>query len=475
MIDLSTLSIRSAHESMKAKKFSAVDLVQAYLKEIEKKNKELNVYLEVYSDVLEQAKKADELFASGKATLITGIPFAIKDNILIQGKVASSASKMLANYVATYDATAITKLKAQGAVFLGRTNMDEFAMGGSNENSAYGPVGNPYDSTRVSGGSSGGSVAAVAANMALVSLGSDTGGSVRQPASFCGVLGLKPSYGRVSRHGLMAMGSSLDQIGAIGKTADDVEIVYETILGNDPYDGTTLKDGAVFPASSRKGTRLPVIGVPRELLNGVDPDVLKNFEESLERLRGLGFEIKDISLPNSKYALAVYYVIMPAESSSNLARFEGVKYGLHKDGANLVEDYFATRTAGFGREVKRRILIGNYILSSGYYDAYYNKANIVRDLLRSDYEKAFESVDLVLTPTSPTPAFKIGEKSSDPLSMYLADVFTVTANLTSMPALSIPSGFTERDGVKLPLGIQATARFKDEAALFVWAKTFLGK
>lgn len=474
MIDLANLTITSAHDAMKAGRFAAVDLVQAYLNQIEKKNKELNIYLEVFSDVIDQAKKADEKFKAGQATLLTGIPFAIKDNILIAGRTASSASKMLENYVATYDATAIAKLKAQGAVFLGRTNMDEFAMGGSNENSAYGPVGNPYDSTRVSGGSSGGSVAAVAADMALVALGSDTGGSVRQPAGFCGVLGLKPSYGRVSRYGLMAMGSSLDQIGPIAKTAEDLEIVYEAILGNDTKDGTTLSDGATSGTPGKGGEKL-VIGVPRELLNGIDPDVLKNFEDSLIALKAKGFEIKDISLPNSKYALAVYYVIMPAEASSNLTRFDGVKYGLHKDGANLIDDYFETRTAGFGREVKRRILIGNYILSSGYYDAYYNKANTVRDLLRSDYEQAFKEVDLILTPTSPTPAFKIGEKSSDPLQMYLADIFTVTANLTSLPALSIPSGFVERDGVKLPLGIQATARFAAEKDLLLWAKTFLGK
>ena len=469
---LDTLTITTAHEALKRGDFTAVQLAQAHLDAIATKNPELNAYLEVFDDVLAQAARADERIKAGTATTLTGIPLAIKDNILIKGKRCTSASKILQGFVAPYNATVIERLMKEGAVFLGRTNMDEFAMGGSNENSAFGPVHNPHDISRVSGGSSGGSIVAVAAHLALGALGSDTGGSVRQPASLCGVVGLKPTYGRVSRYGLMAMGSSLDQVGPAAKTVADTEILYEAILGNDAHDGTTLADGAA-PDAKRVGKNKCVIGVPRDLIGkGIDADVVKNFEESLERLKKAGYTIKDITLPNSKYALAVYYIIMPAEASSNLSRFDGVKYGAHKAGDNLLGDYLKTRTEGFGPEVKRRILIGNYILSSGYYDAYYNKANTVRNLLRRDYEKAFEEVDLILTPTSPTPAFKIGEKSADPLQMYLADVFTVTANLTGMPAISVPSGVTVRDGKSLPLGIQATARHKDEAALFEFGSDF---
>lgn len=469
---LETLTIQNAHEALVRGDFTAVELAQAHLDAIAAKNPELNAYLEVFDDVLDQAARADEHIKAGKATILTGIPLAIKDNILIKGKRCTSASKILQGFVAPYNATVIERLMKEGAVFLGRTNMDEFAMGGSNENSAFGPVHNPHDTSRVSGGSSGGSIVAVAAHLALGALGSDTGGSVRQPASLCGVVGLKPTYGRVSRYGLMAMGSSLDQVGPAAKTVADTEILYKAILGNDTHDGTTLADGAA-PDAKRVGKGKCVIGVPRDLIGkGIDADVVKNFEESLERLKKAGYTIKDITLPNSKYALAVYYIIMPAEASSNLSRFDGVKYGAHKAGDNLLGDYLKTRTEGFGPEVKRRILIGNYILSSGYYDAYYNKANTVRNLLRRDYEKAFEEVDLILTPTSPTPAFKIGEKSADPLQMYLADVFTVTANLTGMPAISVPSGATVRDGKSLPLGIQATARHKDEAALFEFGADF---
>lgn len=471
---LETLTIATAHEALKRGDFTAVELAQAHLDAIAARNPELNAYLEVFDDVLEQAARADARIKAGTATVLTGIPIAVKDNILIKGKRCTSASKILQGFVAPYDATVIERLMKHDVVFLGRTNMDEFAMGGSNENSAFGPVRNPHDTTRVSGGSSGGSIVAVAAHLALGALGSDTGGSVRQPASLCGVVGLKPTYGRVSRYGLMAMGSSLDQVGPAAKTVADTEILYKAILGNDTHDGTTLANDAA--PVSRIGTKKCIIGVPRDLVGkdvaGIDPEVARNFEESLERLKKAGYTIKDITLPNSKYALAVYYIIMPAEASSNLSRFDGVKYGAHKAGDNLLGDYLKTRTEGFGPEVKRRILIGNYILSSGYYDAYYNKANTVRNLLRRDYEKAFEEVDLILTPTSPVPAFKIGEKSSDPLAMYLADIFTVTANLTGMPAISVPSGVTTRDGKNLPLGIQATARHKDEAALFEFGSDF---
>lgn len=474
MIDLSTLTIKKAHEDIKGGKYSAVELAQAYLSEISKKNPEINAYLEVFDDVIMQAEEADKRFKDGTATILTGIPFAIKDNILISGRIASSASKILENYHATYDATVIEKLKKEGVVLLGRTNMDEFAMGGSTENSAFGVTKNPYDISRVAGGSSGGSSAAIAMDGALASLGSDTGGSIRQPASFCGLVGLKPTYGAVSRYGVMAMGSSLDQIGPFGKTVTDTEIIFNSISGQDPKDSTTLSKETL---NLKTYDRKPVIGIPRDFLkgDGIDKEVLSNFNGSIENLKSLGYEIKDISLPNISYSLSAYYVIMPAEVSSNLARFDGVRFGLHKDGKDSIDDYFETRMSGFGKEVRRRILLGTYVLSSGYYDAYYNRANIVRKIITDDFVKAFEKVDIILTPTTPSPAFRIGEKTSDPVTMYLEDIFTVTANLTGMPAISIPSGFSEVSGKKLPLGIQMTARYGEEKVLFEVGKVFLGE
>lgn len=474
MIDLNNLTIKKAHEEMKKGLYSAVDLANAYLNEIKSKNGEINAYLEVYSDVLEQAKEADKRFKDGTDTVLTGIPFAIKDNILIKGRIASSASKILENYHATYDATVIEKLKKEGVVFIGRTNMDEFAMGGSTENSAFGVTKNPYDTTRVAGGSSGGSAAAISMNGALASLGSDTGGSIRQPASFCSLVGLKPTYGRVSRYGVMAMGSSLDQIGPFGKTVTDAEIIYNIISGNDVKDSTTISNNTY---QIKKLSKKPTIGIPRHFLtgDGIHKDVMKNFNESIEKFKSLGYEVKDINLPNISYSLAVYYVIMPAEVSSNLSRFDGVRFGLHKDGKSGIDDYFETRGAGFGKEARRRILLGTYVLSSGYYDAYYNRANAVRRIITQDFVKAFENVDIILTPTTPAPAFKIGEKVSDPVAMYLEDIFTVTANLTGMPAMSIPSGYSEIDGKKLPLGLQMTARHGEESLLFESGKEFLGE
>lgn len=466
MIDLSKLTIKKAYESLKKGDYTCVELSKAYLDEIKKKNKGINAYLEVFSDALEQAKEADKRLEAGTATLLTGIPFAIKDNILIKGRIASSASKILENYHATYDATVIEKLKKEGVVFLGRTNMDEFAMGGSTENSAFGVTRNPHDTARVAGGSSGGSAAAVAMDGALAALGSDTGGSVRQPASFCGLVGLKPTYGRVSRYGVMAMGSSLDQIAPFAKTVSDAEIIYEIIKGVDEKDSTTIAHNP-----EKKSKKLN-IGIPRHFLKkGLSKDVLDNFDKSIKKFKKLGYEIEDIELPNISYSLAVYYIIMPAEASSNLARYDGMRYGLHKDGKDIIDDYFITRGEGFGKEVRRRILLGTYVLSSGYYDAYYNRANAVRRIITDDFHKAFEKVDIILTPTTPTPAFKIGEKSSDPVAMYLEDIFTVTANLTGMPAISIPSGFSG----KLPLGLQMTARHGDEKTLFEVGKEFLGE
>jgi aspartyl-tRNA(Asn)/glutamyl-tRNA(Gln) amidotransferase subunit A len=486
-IDLKNLTIAKAHEALKKGEYTSVQLTQAYLDEIKKMNPGINAYLEVFADALDQAKAADATIAEARAAskgaatadfpMLLGIPCGIKDNILIHGRIASSASKLLEKYHAAYDATAIAKLKAEGAVFLGRLNMDEFAMGGSTENSAFGPTKNPHDEGRVAGGSSGGSAAAVAMHGALFTLGSDTGGSIRQPASFCGVVGLKPTYGAVSRYGVMAMGSSLDQIGPIANTVDDVEAVFNVIKGKDIKDGTTIDSAATtgMPATyspKRISSGKPVIGVPRDFLkgDGIDPAVLAAFNTTIDTLKAKGYEVKDILLPNISYSLLVYYILMPAEVSSNMARFDGVKYGLHKDGANVIEDYFETRRAGLGREVIRRILLGTYVLSSGYYDAYYNRALAVRQKITDDFLKAFQSVDVILTPTAPSPAFKIGEKTADPVAMYLEDIFTVPANLTGMPALSVPCGSVEKEGKQLPIGIQITARHGDEAALFALGK-----
>ena len=484
-IDLHNLTIKKAQAGFAGGDFTPEELVEAYKEQIAKVNPEVNAYLEVFdAGDTEAYPPRPTLGKSGTSPLLlAGIPCGIKDNILIQGHVASASSKMLENYRATYDATVITKLKEAGVVFLGGTNMDEFAMGGSTENSAYGPTKNPHDTSRVAGGSSGGSAAAVAMDGAVFTLGSDTGGSIRQPASFCGLVGLKPTYGAVSRYGVMAMGSSLDQIGPITKTVTDAETVFNVIKGKDPKDGTTIDENTYKKVriggvqKNLAGIKKPIIGVPRHFLSGdgIDKDVLASFEASLEKFRSLGHEIKDIELPNISYSLPVYYVLMPAEVSSNMARYDGMRFGLHKDGRDGIEDYFESRRAGLGREVVRRILLGTYVLSSGYYDAYYNRAIAVRKMITDDFIKAFESVDLILTPTTPSPAFKIGEKVSDPVAMYLEDIFTVTANLTGMPAMSVPCGLAEREGKKLPLGLQMTARHGDEATLFEAGKEFLGE
>jgi len=386
---------------------------------------------------------------------------------LINGKKASAGSKILENYVASYDATVIAKLKKQGAVFLGRTNMDEFALGSSTENSAYGVTRNPHDTVRVSGGTSGGSACAVASSMALGALGSDTGGSIRQPSAFCGVIGFKPTYGRVSRYGLMAATSSFDCVGPIAKNIQDAEIIFDAIKGTDALDSTTITETTYTKVNKKEKI---VIGVPWELINqdGVNSKVKNNFKEMVKNLESLGFEIKDIKLPN---CLALYYIINFAEVSTNLARFDGVRYGLHIDGKNLLEDYFLSKGKGFGKESRRRILLGTYVLSAGYYDAYYGKAQKARVALRTEFTKVFSEVDLILTPTAPGPAWKIGEKS-DPLSMYLEDIFTVTANIVGVPAVSIPSGFTEVEGKKLPLGIQFMASHGAEESLFEVGKKF---
>ncbi len=478
-IDLNTLTIKKAHEALTKGEYSALELAEAYLAEIEKKNKDLNAYLEVFDDVREQAKKADEILLAGKGSVMTGIPIALKDNILLKGKRVSASSKILQGYVAPYEGMAISKLRAAGTVFLGRTNMDEFAMGSSTETSAFGPTRNPFDTSRVSGGSSGGAAAAVGASLALAALGTDTAGSVRQPAAFCGVVGSKPTYGTISRHGIIAMGSSLDIIGPITKTVEDSELLFDAIRGKDPYDSTSIE---LKIRNSKFEIRNLRIGVPRNFLEmkGIDADVLENFNGSIKKLQKLGYAIQDIALPTIAHSLAVYYIVMPAELSTNLSRFDGVKYGFHKDTESLLSDYMETRAEGFGREARRRLLLGAYVLSSGYYDAYYRKAISVRTMIEQEFIEAFKGVDIIAIPTTPTPAFKLGEKTQDPLSMYLADIFTVPANIGAIPALTIPSGFALRDGnsstglgqVKLPLGFQMMAGYGQDRLLFLLGKKF---
>jgi aspartyl-tRNA(Asn)/glutamyl-tRNA(Gln) amidotransferase subunit A len=472
MIDLKTLTVKKAHEAIKSGEYSAVELANAYLDVIKEKNKELNAYLEVYEDVIDQAKGADKKFKDGTADLMTGIPVSIKDNILFEGHKASAASKILENYTATYDSNAVKKLKESGAVILGRTNMDEFAMGSSTENSAFGVTKNPIDTSRVTGGSSGGSAASVAGDLALVSLGSDTGGSVRQPASFCGVVGLKPTYGSISRSGLIAMGSSLDIIGQFGKNISDVEILFNTVKGKDNLDSTSISPPTPGVGGEEEKK---VIGIPKFSTTGRSASGGKNYNvdlsEAKSNLEKLGYKVKEIDLPSLSYSLSAYYIIMPAEVSSNMSRFDGVKYGLHKEGENLIGDYFKTRGEGLGTEVKRRILLGTYVLSAGYSDEYYYKAIALRNKIKEEFRKAFEEVDLIMTPTTPGPAFKIGEKVGDPISMYLEDIFTVPANITGSPAISLPFG--EQNG--MPLGIQLIAPHQREDLLFQVGKKFLGE
>ncbi|KKU50064.1 MAG: Glutamyl-tRNA(Gln) amidotransferase subunit A [Parcubacteria group bacterium GW2011_GWA1_47_10] len=468
MIDLSKLTIKGARESLRKKEFTSRELTQASLSLIEEKDGNIHAFLEVYDDVLSQADEADKKISAGVDLPLLGIPIALKDNMLFAEHKATAGSKILNGFTAPYDATAVEKLKAAGAVLIGRTNMDEFAMGSSTENSAYGPTKNPHDLTRVPGGTSGGSAAAVAANMALGALGSDTGGSIRQPAALCGIVGLKPTYGRVSRSGLIAFASSLDQIGPFAKTVTDAEIIYNTIRGLDPLDSTTVGEDT-YP---HKKEFEKIIGVPREFVEkeGIGEETKKNLEEAIEKFESLGYKVVDVKLPSVPYSLSAYYIIQPAEASSNLARFDGVKYGAHVDGENSIDDYFQTRGAGFGPEVRRRIILGTYVLSSGYYDAYYGMAVKAKEAITAELRQTFRSVDLILTPTTPSPAFKFGEKSS-PLEMYLEDIFTVHANISGCPAISLPSGFSG----KLPLGVELTADLGREDNLFKAGKEFLGE
>jgi aspartyl-tRNA(Asn)/glutamyl-tRNA(Gln) amidotransferase subunit A len=444
--------------------YTPAQAVEESLAVIANQNGTINAFLAVYEDAKDEAAEATKKYADGgELPPLLGIPFAIKNNILIKGKRATASSKMLENYTATYDATIITRLRDAGAIFIGSTNMDEFAMGGSTENSAFGVTKNPLDITRVPGGSSGGSAAAVAMGAVPVAIGTDTGGSIRQPASYCGLVGYKPTYGAVSRYGLIAMGSSLDQAGPMTNSVADAELVHTIMAGVDVHDATTIRPDT-YPAVLPKETY--TFGVPRDFMkSGVDADVLDTFEAHLRDLEAAGHTVVDIELPLFEKGLAAYYIVMPAEVSSNLARFDGIRYGYSAEGKNLLEVYEQSRAQGFGAEVKRRILLGTHVLSSGYYDAYYGKAELARKKMREELDEVFKTVDIILTPTAPTPAFKIGEQE-DPLSMYSQDIFTVPVNLTGVPALTIPAGHVEREGVSLPVGVQYIAPLGGDARLF---------
>lgn len=461
---LNELTITEAGRGLRAHDFSVQQLWDACVAEATKRNGELHAYLEVFNADTDVIEKAQTRIDAGDMSPLLGIPLAVKDNILIKGHIASAGSHMLETYTALYDATVISKLKEAGALFLGRANMDEFAMGSSTENSAFGPSKNPHDVTRVPGGSSGGSAVAVAADMAIAALGTDTGGSIRQPAAHCGLVGLKTTYGRVSRSGAIAMGSSLDQIGPLTKSVGDAKILYDLLKGHDPLDATSITSETYsFRAPGAKLT----IGIPYELLEkGIDEDVLVAFTSTIERLKADGHAVVPVTLPTSSHALPVYYVVMPAEVSTNLARYDGMRYGERVSGKDLQEEYVKSRTKGFGRETIRRILLGTYVLSSGYIDAYYRKATKARTVLTKEYDKAFESCDVIAFPTTPSPAFAFGEKTNDPVSMYLEDVFTVTANLTGMPAISVPMGTVIRGESVLPIGMHFTAPKGAEEILF---------
>jgi aspartyl-tRNA(Asn)/glutamyl-tRNA(Gln) amidotransferase subunit A len=457
MIDL---TISQAHKGLKEKKFSAVELYSAYLDRIKKENKKNFAFLTVSEEsTLFQAKKVDDLISKNKKiSLLTGIPAAIKDNILVENLRCTAGSKILENYIAPYSATVIRKLEKQGVIILGKTNLDEFAMGSSGENSAFGPTKNPLDLSRVPGGSSSGSAAVVAANMSIFALGSDTGGSVRLPASFCGVVGLKPTYGAVSRYGLIAFASSLDQIGPIAKTVEDCQIVFDAIKGKDEMDSTSVNSKFKIqkskPQLKTQNLKDIKIGIPKEyFIKGINPEVEKIIKNAIKKYEDMGAKIKEVSLPHTKYALPCYYIIASSEASANLARYDGVRYGLSK---------------GFGAEVKRRIMLGTYILSAGHYEDYYLKAQKIRNLIKQDFEKVFKQVDALITPVSPFLPFKIGEKIDDPLSMYLVDVYTTSVNLAGLPALSLPIGNVG----KLPVGLQIIGKWFEEDKIFEIGKKY---
>jgi aspartyl-tRNA(Asn)/glutamyl-tRNA(Gln) amidotransferase subunit A len=467
--------IRDLHRQLVSKERSAVDLTQAYLDRIEQLEPTLHSFLTVTGEqALAQAQQVDAQIAAGEEVgLLAGIPVGLKDNLCTQGIPTTCASKILSGFVPPYESTVTARLAAAGAIALGKTNLDEFAMGGSTENSAYAVTGNPWDPSRVPGGSSGGSAAAVAADECPIALGSDTGGSIRQPASFCGVVGLKPTYGLVSRYGLVAFASSLDQIGPLTRTVEDAAIVLGAIAGHDPRDSTSLNVSipdytqTLKPGLDCKGRK---VGIIQETFGeGLDPVVDKAVRTAVDQLEALGAEVTTISCPQFRYGVPAYYIIAPSEASSNLARYDGVKYGVRSEDPNLMSMYTKTRAEGFGAEVKRRIMIGTYALSAGYYDAYYLKAQKVRTLIKQDFEKAFAEVDVLVCPTAPTTAFKAGEKVDDPLSMYLLDLMTIPVNLAGLPGMSIPCGFDEGG---MPIGLQLIGNVLQEQVLFETAYAY---
>jgi aspartyl-tRNA(Asn)/glutamyl-tRNA(Gln) amidotransferase subunit A len=465
-LELFRLTIAEARDRLARREISSLELTRACLDRIAGLERRLNAFITVCPrEALEQAAAADERLARGDAPAVCGIPLAIKDIYLTRGIRTTCASKILGNFVAPYDATVIARLRAAGAVFLGKANMDEFAMGSSSENSAHGPTRNPYDPARVAGGSSGGSAAAVAADECLAALGTDTGGSIREPASFCGVVGLKPTYSRVSRYGVIAFASSLDQVGPFTKTVRDAAIMMRDLAGVDPHDSTCA--ARPVPNYERALTGIVEglrVGVPREyFVAGMNPEVEGAVRGALRQFEKLGAELIEISLPHTDYAIATYYIVATAEASANLARYDGIRYGLRVEADNNIELYNRTRARGFGAEVKRRIMLGAFALSSGYYDAYYLKAQQVRTLIRRDFERAFENCDIIATPVAPTTAFRLGEKTADPMQMYLSDIFTISVNLAGLPGMSMPCGY---DSAGMPIGIQLIgAPFGEETML----------
>jgi len=474
-MDIRKLTAKEIRDGVQSKKFKAVEVTQASLDSLKKEKAALNSYVTLLEETaLAQAKEVDRKVESGKPLgQLSGVPVAIKDNMMIKGAKTTCASKILGDYIAPYNAFVIEKLKKEDAVFVGKTNMDEFAMGSSTEHSCFGPAKNPWSPDRIPGGSSGGSAITVAARSVPLSLGSDTGGSIRQPASFCGVLGMKPTYGRVSRYGLVAFASSLDQIGAFAQNPEDLALALSVICGKDGQDSTSVDQSVPEYTkeigSSLKGLKL---GLPKEyFIDGMEREVEKSIREAEAVLKKCGVEVVPISLPHTEAAVAAYYVIAPSEASSNLSRFDGMRYGFRNEEAqNLIEQYHFNRRDGFGKEVIRRIMIGTFSLSSGYYDAYYAKAQKVRTLIKNDFDEAFKQVDLIMTPTAPTTAFKLGEKLDDPLSMYLSDVFTIPANLAGIPALSVPCGFSKKG---LPIGVQFLSKAFDEGILIRVSDAYL--
>jgi aspartyl-tRNA(Asn)/glutamyl-tRNA(Gln) amidotransferase subunit A len=465
-------TLKQLADALAAGELSSAELTQSYLDRIDA-NKQLNAYITVDSDqALAQAKAADTMRSNGEAGVLTGIPLAQKDIFCTDGLLTTCGSKMLGNFVAPYDATVISKFKQAGTVTLGKTNMDEFAMGSSNENSFYGPVKNPWNTDRVPGGSSGGSAAAVAAALAPAATGTDTGGSIRQPAAFCGITGLKPSYGRVSRYGMIAFASSLDQGGPMTRTAEDAALMLNVMAGFDERDSTSLNEPVPdFTAGLNHGLKGLKIGLPEEFFgDGLNDEVHKAVDAAIEEYKKLGAEVVSVSLPNSNLAVPCYYVLAPAEASSNLSRYDGVRFGYRAEVySDLVDMYQKTRAQGFGEEVKRRIMIGTYALSAGYYDAYYLKAQQLRRLIAEDFRQAFEICDVIMGPTAPTTAFALGDKTDDPVSMYLNDIYTISVNLAGLPGMSIPAGF---DSNGLPIGLQLIGPYLDEAKLLNVAHQF---